>query len=170
MYELDTYPFFEKWLVDHIHRNHTVFGEVKTATNVEFIFGCRYEFDIIAGFQTGSKKILRLYNIEVKIDSNINGLIQQGFRNNISWFDYVIIAIPLNHNLSYFINRLFDHLQTKPERININFGCIVFDWEYKRTFPILTAKLNKNLLGKKERNQIITKLGFEGENLLFTGY
>jgi len=165
MKELDTYPMLEEWLKNHIHYKHTVFdGKIITATNVEFSFGCRYEFDIIAGFETKAKRLTRLYNIEVKINGNIKGLMLQGFRNNANWFDYTYIAVPLNDYFQYYQYTIFKNYDFYIDKAP--FGWLIFDFPTKRVWTAIRPKRNERLLGKRDRNKIITRLGLREANLL----
>lgn len=169
MNELETYPFLEEWLEDYISNRHFPNDDIITMNNQSFAFGCRYEFDIIAAFQTHSYKKIRLYNIEVKIDGKVNHLMQQALRNNANWFDYVFIATPLNNYLDYYINQAMEWYNLE-EKVGVIFGWLIFDWKTKRTWIIRRPKQRKHFLGRKERNEIISRLGFQPENLLLKGY
>ncbi len=165
--ELDTYPMLEERLHNYINYTHNISIDhgIKSATNTWFTFGCRYEFDIIAGFKTEKKELTRLYNIEVKIDSNVTKLLQQARRNIASWFDYCIIAFPMNNNLGYYLHEIIQWSKINDPTFD-KIGWLLFDWKTKRTWFIKYPKLNKVILGKKERNAILSKLGFEPDNLL----
>ena len=164
MNELETYPMLAKWLYNAIAAKHDVFGEIKIETNISFNFGCRYEFDIIGGFETEKKRITRLYNIEVKIDGNIKGLMFQGFRNNSNWFDYTYIATPLNHYFNYYQHTIFKNYDFYLNKAP--FGWLIFDFPTKRVWTSIHPKICKLLLGKRDRNKIITRLGLREKNLL----
>ena len=145
MKELDTYPMLAEWLYNKILGKHDVFDDkVITATNVEFSFGCRYEFDIIGGFETKKNRITRLYNIEVKIDWDIKGLMNQGFRNSVNWFDYTYIATPLNDYFTYYQYTIFKNYDFYLDKAP--FGWLIFDFPTKRIWPSIRPKINKRLL------------------------
>ena len=166
------------WLEHYIFNIHLLENFPKIETNFKISFkgdGVTWEFDIIAGFETPKLKIPKLYNIEVKINGDMKGLLHQSLRNNANWFEYCFVATPLNIYFEYYQRELFNYYYSdfynkiRLER-KFHFGWIIFDFETERVWIAIPPKENKQILARKERNEIFSKLGFKGENLLLKGY